>query len=240
MPIVRVEITEEKLSRAQEEELARRMTAALADVLGKNPATTHVVVAQIPTASWSIGGELVDARRARGQGRPEPSPPLGVSLDVTLGRAARDLRSEARSPDSSGARASLETFYHAFNKRSLAVLEDVWAPDATVMLSNPVGGVLTGIDAIKELYGRVFDGPARVWVEYHSVTEFIAGGHALFVGRERGEFEVGGQSISLAIRTSRYFRQLPEIGWRQVHHHGSIDDATLLGAYQAAVRGAKR
>jgi hypothetical protein len=24
--------------------------------------------------------------------------------------------------------------------------------------------------------------------------------------------------------------------WRQVHHHGSIDDPDLLGAYQQAVR----
>jgi len=166
-----------------------------------------------------------------------PPPALGTPLGVELGRAARDLRSDARRPDGTGARAALESFYHAFNQRSLEVLEDVWAPDATVTLSNPVGGVLTGIAAIKALYGRVFDGPARVWVEYHDVTEYIASDHALFVGRERGEFEVGGETITLAIRTSRYFRQLPGIGWRQVHHHGSIDDAALLAAYQAAVRG---
>ena len=29
-----------------------------------------------------------------------------------------------------------------------------------------------------------------------------------------------------------------EIGWRQVHHHGSIDNADALAAYQRAVRGA--
>lgn len=239
MPIVRVEITEEELSRAQKEEIAQRMTDVLVDVLQKNPATTHVVVSQIPVDAWAIAGELVDQRRARASTSPTPAPDLGSPLGFELGRASRDRRLEARSPDRSGAHAALETFYHAFNQRSLSLLEDVWAPDASVTLANPLGGVLTGITAIKALYGRVFDGPARVWVEYHDVTEYVAGGHALFVGRERGEFELGATKIVLTIRTTRYFRQLPGIGWRQVHHHGSIDDAALLAAYQQAVSPAK-
>jgi hypothetical protein len=42
--------------------------------------------------------------------------------------------------------------------------------------------------------------------------------------------------MPLRIRTTRYFRY--ENGaWRQFHHHGSIDDAESLAAYQRAVRG---
>jgi hypothetical protein len=45
--------------------------------------------------------------------------------------------------------------------------------------------------------------------------------------------------VPLAIRTSRFFQYFgPELGWRQVHHHGSIDDAEALDRYQRAVRGA--
>jgi hypothetical protein len=39
----------------------------------------------------------------------------------------------------------------------------------------------------------------------------------------------------LAIRTTRVFRRV-EGAWRQVHHHGSMDDPALLRAYQDLVR----
>jgi ketosteroid isomerase-like protein len=42
--------------------------------------------------------------------------------------------------------------------------------------------------------------------------------------------------LDLAIRTTRIFRRDGSGRWRQVHHHGSIEDAKLLAAYQAAVR----
>jgi hypothetical protein len=41
----------------------------------------------------------------------------------------------------------------------------------------------------------------------------------------------------LNIRTTRIF-QLMDGRWRQMHHHGSIEDAKLLGDYQNAVRSA--
>ena len=55
------------------------------------------------------------------------------------------------------------------------------------------------------------------------------------VGRERGTLQAAGRSLELKIRTTRVFRFVGG-RWRQVHHHGSIDDATLLARYQAAVR----
>ncbi|MEK7717119.1 MAG: nuclear transport factor 2 family protein [Pseudomonadota bacterium] len=56
------------------------------------------------------------------------------------------------------------------------------------------------------------------------------------VGRERGYFERDGKRLDLAIRTSRVFRKL-DGRWQQVHHHGSMEDPTLLERYQKAVRG---
>jgi hypothetical protein len=65
----------------------------------------------------------------------------------------------------------------------------------------------------------------------HETTEMFYA-----VGRERGYFRCGDTEIALAIRTSRIFRR-SEGRWRQVHHHGSIEDPRLLAAYQAAVLG---
>ena len=58
------------------------------------------------------------------------------------------------------------------------------------------------------------------------------------VGRERGYFRLGGEEITLAIRTSRIFRKVNG-RWKQSHHHGSIEDPQLLAKYQAAVLGKK-
>ena len=38
----------------------------LVDVLGKNPQTTVVVIDEVDTDNWGIGGEPVTLRRARG------------------------------------------------------------------------------------------------------------------------------------------------------------------------------
>ena len=69
MPYVNIRITDEGVTRDQRAELVRRTTRMLQDVLGKDPATTVVVIDEVPTDSWGIGGELVDERRARGSGR---------------------------------------------------------------------------------------------------------------------------------------------------------------------------
>jgi hypothetical protein len=82
----------------------------------------------------------------------------------------------------------------------------------------------------------VFSGPAVVYVAFHDYTLHV--GQDLFyaVGRERGHFRKGDTELTLAIRTSRVFR-LFEGRWKQVHHHGSIDDSGLLARYQSAVLG---
>ncbi len=164
--------------------------------------------------------------------------PTMQHVETIYGRNARDLRREARAPTEDGARAALETFYHAFNGRSLEVFEAVWAPKELISLNNPLGGIVRGLDDIRALYRRIFEGPAQVWVELHDIVAYLGETTAIFAGRERGEFSRGGRTVPLAIRTSRVFQYFgPELGWRQVHHHGSIDDPEALARYQRAVRG---
>jgi len=43
------------------------VTKLLADILGKNPQTTVVVIDEVETDNWGIGGETVTSRRKRGQ-----------------------------------------------------------------------------------------------------------------------------------------------------------------------------
>jgi hypothetical protein len=135
------------------------------------------------------------------------------------------------------ARMLIETFYYAFNNRDLNVLGKVWANHDLIQLNNPLGGILRGYEPIAELYGHVFNGPASVWVEFSDIVEFQAENMVVFAGRETGEFTVNDQTLELSIRTSRVVQWLgADVGWRQVHHHGSIDDPKVLAEYQLAVR----
>ncbi len=65
MPFVNVKITT-GASPEQKEELIARMTQVLVDVLGKNPASTHVVIEEIEPDSWGVGGKTVAKLRASG------------------------------------------------------------------------------------------------------------------------------------------------------------------------------
>jgi 4-oxalocrotonate tautomerase len=67
MPYVNIKVTEEGVTADQKDELIKGVTGLLAKVLGKNPATTVVVIDEVHTDNWGIGGETVTVRRQRGQ-----------------------------------------------------------------------------------------------------------------------------------------------------------------------------
>lgn len=67
MPYVNIKVTKEGVSPQQKAELIQGVTKLLAEVLGKNPATTVVVIDEVDTDNWGIGGESVTVRRQRGQ-----------------------------------------------------------------------------------------------------------------------------------------------------------------------------
>ena len=65
MPYVNIKITNENVTRENKAELVAGVTELLARVLGKNPATTVVVIDEVETDNWGIGGELVTELRKR-------------------------------------------------------------------------------------------------------------------------------------------------------------------------------
>jgi 4-oxalocrotonate tautomerase len=65
MPYVNIQVTDEGVSREQKQELITATTNMLRDVLGKDPATTFVVIEEVSTDNWGVGGELVSDIRAR-------------------------------------------------------------------------------------------------------------------------------------------------------------------------------
>jgi ketosteroid isomerase-like protein len=134
----------------------------------------------------------------------------------------------------SGLGRALAEFYAAFNGRDLKRMAQNWADSDDVVMDNPVGGITRGWEEIRAVYERIFGGRSRVRVEFHDYTLHEAGEMGYAVGRERGELRRGDEVLRLAIRTTRVFRRM-EGRWRQVHHHGSMDDPRMLAQYQEAV-----
>ena len=67
MPYVNIKITREQTTPEQKAALIRGVTQLLADVLGKNPQTTFVVIDEVDTDNWGIAGESVTIRRQQGK-----------------------------------------------------------------------------------------------------------------------------------------------------------------------------
>ncbi|NIS10298.1 MAG: 4-oxalocrotonate tautomerase family protein [Candidatus Dadabacteria bacterium] len=67
MPYVNIKITREDATKEQKAKLIEGATNLLKDVLGKNPATTVVVIDEVDTDNWGIAGEQVTERRKKGK-----------------------------------------------------------------------------------------------------------------------------------------------------------------------------
>jgi 4-oxalocrotonate tautomerase len=67
MPFVNIKIIKDGATPEQKAELISGVTNLLRDILGKNPATTVVVIDELDTDNWGIGGETVTARKRPGK-----------------------------------------------------------------------------------------------------------------------------------------------------------------------------
>lgn len=65
MPFVNIKITREGATAEQKEALIAGVTQLLVDTLGKNPATTVVIIEEVETDNWGIGGKSVTELRKK-------------------------------------------------------------------------------------------------------------------------------------------------------------------------------
>lgn len=75
MPYIHVRVTEEGVTRQQKAAIIAGATQLMVDILGKQAATTHVVIEEVPLDNWGVGGlPVADYRRSLslGRGREEP------------------------------------------------------------------------------------------------------------------------------------------------------------------------
>jgi ketosteroid isomerase-like protein len=132
---------------------------------------------------------------------------------------------------------ALAQFYRALNTRNLELMQQNWANSAEAAMDNPLGGIKRGWSEIKTIYQKLFASEGVYQFEFYDYTLHESPHLFYVVGRERGELNLSGRPIPLAIRTTRVFRRSEDGNWRQMHHHGSLDDPQMLARYQEAVLG---
>ena len=128
----------------------------------------------------------------------------------------------------------LSFFYKAFNTRNMGLMEQSWLNTEEISMDNPIGGIRRGWEEIKSGYYKIFNGKAKVFVEFYDYSIHKTDDMFFATGKEKGYFKVGDTELGLAIRTSRIFIKIND-EWKQIHHHGSIDNPQLLKDYQEAV-----
>ena len=65
MPYVNIKVTKEGVTAEQKEKLIQGATQLLFDVLGKPHRTTYVVIDEVDTVNWGVGGITISEMRKR-------------------------------------------------------------------------------------------------------------------------------------------------------------------------------
>src|SRR5690349_15323067 len=112
--------------------------------------------------------------------------PVATALSGVIVRGERNMLAETAASGIEGARAALETFYHAFNTRSLDLVQRIWADDPLVQLDTPVAGLVRGSAGIAALYARGFSGSARIQSALEDIVAYETPELVVFAGREHG------------------------------------------------------
>lgn len=129
---------------------------------------------------------------------------------------------------------ALAEFYRAFNSRDLALMEQNWAGDEAVVF-HELGGVRNGWTEIKELYEQtLLASPAGVLMTFHDCRIDRSSDTFFAVGLERGLLRTPKDVLEFRIRATRMFAWRGG-RWRQIHHHGSIEEPELLANYLTLV-----
>nr|WP_277752576.1 4-oxalocrotonate tautomerase family protein [Ewingella americana] len=64
MPFVNIRITRDGATAEQKKALIEGVTQLLVDTLNKNPATTTVIIDEVDTDNWGVGGRTVTDLRS--------------------------------------------------------------------------------------------------------------------------------------------------------------------------------
>lgn len=156
-------------------------------------------------------------------------------MSNSIARIQEPVTGREELADPAQPQSALAQFYRALNTRDLALMQQNWESSPEAAMDNPLGGIKRGWPEIRQTYQALFDASWAYSFEFWDYTLHRSADVFWVVGRERGRLSKEGETLDLAIRTTRLFRWSGG-RWRQAHHHGSIEDPQMLARYLTAVR----
>jgi len=86
MPIITVQITKEETTPQQKAEVIQGLTEVMVRILNKPPELTHVIIQEIATEDWGVGGlPALEYRRRVQKSRAAAAPSQPLSERHSLG-----------------------------------------------------------------------------------------------------------------------------------------------------------
>lgn len=71
MPYIKIQVTDEGVTKKQKEKLIEGATNLVVETLNKNPDTTFVVIEEVNTDNWGVAGKSVTKRISESQQKGE-------------------------------------------------------------------------------------------------------------------------------------------------------------------------
>ena len=65
MPYIKIQVTDEQVTKEQKRQLIAGATQLVVDVLNKNPKTTHVVIDEVPIDNWGVDGKQYSTSKSK-------------------------------------------------------------------------------------------------------------------------------------------------------------------------------
>jgi hypothetical protein len=127
------------------------------------------------------------------------------------------------------------SFIAALNSGDLDLMQQNWDRTGEIAMDNPFGGIQRGWVESRGVYERLFAARGQYRFEFYDHTVQPHTDVFIAIGRERGRLVASDAlGLDLAIRTTGILRCADAL-WRQIHHHGSIENAEMLARYQQVV-----
>lgn len=109
-------------------------------------------------------------------------------------------------------------FYAALEKNQLEPMMEVWSEDDEIVCVHPGGPRLTGYEAVRESWARIFASGQRLRIRLSEPVQMISGMIAVHSVHEN--FLVADdRAQAAAVATNIYIRTAS--GWRMLAHHSS-------------------
>ncbi|WP_027381708.1 tautomerase family protein [Chryseobacterium daeguense] len=66
MPFIKIDVLREDIDRNKKQQLIRKISEAVTEVLNKDPHLTHIVINEIEDDNWGYAGEQVSVLKEQG------------------------------------------------------------------------------------------------------------------------------------------------------------------------------